>query len=118
LLAACEDICGSVSLRSAVIRIIFLPPNIPASLFPFRVFSTANQRTSVTNADGTYWIYQYDSLGQVTRGLKYFSDNSIVPGQQFDYTFDDIGNRKTAKTGGDENGANSGLLPTPSPPTV
>jgi RHS repeat-associated protein len=68
--------------------------------------NTANQRTSLTNADGSYWLYQYDALGQVTRGAKYFSDNSIVPGQQFDYTFDDIGNRKTAKTGGDENGAN------------
>ncbi|MDR3564762.1 MAG: hypothetical protein P4N59_25485, partial [Negativicutes bacterium] len=32
--------------------------------------------------------YQYDSLGQVTNGVKYFYDNTLVPGQQFNYTFD------------------------------
>ncbi len=34
-------------------------------------------------------------MGQVTSGRKYWSDNTAVAGQQFDYTFDDIGNRKT-----------------------
>ncbi|HEX3799931.1 MAG TPA: RHS repeat domain-containing protein [Verrucomicrobiae bacterium] len=29
-------------------------------------YNQAKQRTSVTNADGTYWVYQYDALGQVT----------------------------------------------------
>lgn len=52
------------------------------------------------------WLYEYDSLGQVKRGAKYFSDGNPVPGQQFEYGFDDIGNRKTTKAGGDENGAN------------
>lgn len=56
-------------------------------------YSTANQRTSVTNVDGSYWIYQYDTMGQVTSGKKYWSDGSTVAGQQFDYAFDDIGNR-------------------------
>ena len=69
-------------------------------------YNSANQRTGVTNADGSYWVYTYDALGQVQRGAKYFADNTIVPGQQFDYTFDDIGNRKTAKTGGDQIGQN------------
>ena len=69
-------------------------------------YNSANQRTGVTKADGSYWVYTDDALGQVQRGAKYFADNTIVPGQQFDYTFDDIGNRKTAKTGGDQNGQN------------
>ena len=59
------------------------------------VYNSANQHTSVTNVDGSYWIYSYDSMGQVTSGKKYWSDGSTVAGQQFDYTFDDIGNRKT-----------------------
>ncbi len=34
-------------------------------------------------------------MPQVTSGKKYWSDNTPVAGQQFDYSFDDIGNRKT-----------------------
>jgi len=69
-------------------------------------YNSANQRTSMTNADGTYWIYQYDSLGQVTSGIKYWSDGSVVAGQQFGYAFDNIGNRTTSSAGGDQFGAN------------
>lgn len=66
----------------------------------------ANQRTSVTNVDNSYWVYQYDSLGQVTSGKKYWSDGTPVAGQQFTYKFDDIGNRTNAAFGGDQTGAN------------
>ncbi len=69
-------------------------------------YSAANQRTAVTNSDGSLWLYQYDSLGQVTSGKKYWSDGTPVAGQQFGYTFDDIGNRTQTQAGGDQNGAN------------
>jgi RHS repeat-associated protein len=46
----------------------------------------------------TYWIYSYDALGQVVGGHRYWADGTPVDGQQFDYAFDDIGNRVT--TGG------------------
>ncbi len=69
-------------------------------------YGAANERSSVTNADNSRWVYQYDNLGQVTSGRKYWSDGTPVAGEQFDYTFDDIGNRKTAATGGDQWGAN------------
>ena len=68
------------------------------------VNNTADQRTSITNVDGSRWAYSYDALGQVTSGKKYWSDGTPVLGQQFEYTFDHIGNRKTAVTGGDELG--------------
>jgi RHS repeat-associated protein len=68
--------------------------------------NSANQRTSVTNADSSYWVYQYDSLGQVKSGKKYWSDNTPVAGQQLEYTFDDIGNRTQTKAGGDGAGSN------------
>jgi hypothetical protein len=38
----------------------------------------------------------YDQLGQVTSGKKHFSDGIPVSGRQFEYSFDDIGNRKFA----------------------
>jgi RHS repeat-associated protein len=69
-------------------------------------YNTANQRTKNTLADGSYWIYQFDSLGQVTNGVKHFYDGTLVPGQQFGYLFDDIGNRNKTMAGGDSAGAN------------
>ena len=69
-------------------------------------YNSANQRIRNNLADGSYWIYGYDSLGQVTSGCKYFSDGTPVAGQQFDYTFDTIGNRTQTQTGGDQNGMN------------
>ncbi len=72
--------------------------------------NSANQRTAITNFGGTSsesptkWLYTYDSLGQVTSGSKRWSDGSVVLGQQFEYTFDDIGNRKTTVSGGDAGG--------------
>jgi RHS repeat-associated protein len=65
-----------------------------------------NQRERVTEADGSYWRYEYDSLGQVKAGKKYWSDGTPVAGQQFGYTHDNIGNRTATQAGGDENGAN------------
>jgi RHS repeat-associated protein len=67
-------------------------------------YNDANQRTRATHADGSYWHYEYDSLGQVTSGRKFWRDGTPVAGQQFDYTFDDIGNRKQTKAGGDQTG--------------
>lgn len=69
-------------------------------------YDSANQRTRRSEADGSYWLYNYDALGQVVSGHKYWSDQTPVAGQQFDYGFDDIGNRKSTKAGGDQNGWN------------
>jgi RHS repeat-associated protein len=68
-------------------------------------YNNANQRIRSTLADGSYWLYEYDSLGQVRSGRKYWSDQTPVAGQQFEYTHDDIGNRTQTKSGGDQSGA-------------
>jgi len=69
-------------------------------------YNDANQRTRAQLGDGSYWIYEYDKLGQVISGKRYWADGTLVPGQQHEYAFDDIGNRTTAKTGGDASGQN------------
>src|SRR5438093_12147489 len=69
-------------------------------------YNSASQRTRATAQDSSYWSYQYDALGQVISGKKFWSDGAPVEGQQFEYAFDDIGNRKSTKTGGDSTGAN------------
>ncbi|MGI8967452.1 MAG: hypothetical protein ACR2H1_15395 [Limisphaerales bacterium] len=56
-------------------------------------YNAANQRTRATLGDGSYWLYQYDELGQVTGGKKYWSDGTLVAGEQMEYGFDQIGNR-------------------------
>ena len=55
--------------------------------------------------DGSFWIYEYDALGQVKSGKRYWSNWTPVAGQQFEYAFDDIGNRTSTKAGGDSAGA-------------
>jgi RHS repeat-associated protein len=69
-------------------------------------YNSANQRTQDKLADGSYWVYNYDSLGQVISGHKYFRDGTPMPGQQFDYGFDTIGNRTQTRAGGDQTGGN------------
>ena len=69
-------------------------------------YNLANQRTLNAFADGSHWAYQYDALGQVTSGKRYWADGTAVAGEQFGYAYDNIGNRLTAAFGGDTNGLN------------
>ena len=69
-------------------------------------YNLANQRTRNSLADGSYWVYGYDWLGQATNACKYFADGTRVPGQQFHYRFDTIGNRIQTGNGGDASGEN------------
>lgn len=63
-------------------------------------YNDADQRTRVDREDGSHWEIGYDNLGQVISGKRYWSSKIPVEGQQFDYTFDDIGNRtETTRNG-------------------
>ncbi|MDR3411032.1 MAG: hypothetical protein P4L87_08845 [Formivibrio sp.] len=77
----------------------------PVASFNYQ-YNSANQRTQVTNADRSAWVYQYDRLGQVVSGKKYWANGTPVAGQQFTYNFDDIGNRQATASGGDASGNN------------
>ncbi len=72
-------------------------------------YDPVSQRTRATLSDGSYWLYTYDALGQVTSGKRFWQDGTPVAGQQFEYAFDDIGNRTATKVGGDASG--TGLRP-------
>jgi RHS repeat-associated protein len=63
-------------------------------------YNSANQRTRVTREDNAYWNWTYDWLGQVTSAKKYLDGAVPALGQDYTWTFDDIGNRKTATTNG------------------
>ncbi len=57
-------------------------------------YNAANQRTGAQlTENGDHWVYAYDALGQVISGRKYTATQEPIAGCQFEYRFDDIGNR-------------------------
>jgi RHS repeat-associated protein len=60
------------------------------------LYNGANQRTRANREDGSYWDYAYDTLGQINNAVKRRSDGAARLGQTFAYTYDDIGNRRSA----------------------
>ena len=50
----------------------------------------------ITLDGGAYWDYGYDAMGQVTSGVKKDSVGTALPGYNFGYGFDSIGNRESA----------------------
>jgi YD repeat-containing protein len=44
-------------------------------------YNDANQRTRVNMDDGSFWLYEYDSLGQLVSGKRFWSDWIPVAGQ-------------------------------------
>ncbi|HBC89086.1 MAG TPA: hypothetical protein DCZ94_19275 [Lentisphaeria bacterium] len=73
----------------------------PASTMSYSyVYNNSDQRSRVNLSDGSYWVYKYDQYGQVVGAHKYSAAGVAVPGQQFDYAFDTIGNRKVEKRNG------------------
>jgi hypothetical protein len=80
-----------------LLSVVSAPSAASAVSFSYQ-YNSANQRRLATLENGAYWNYTYDSLGQVISGRKCWADGTPVDGQQFEYTFDDIGNR--ISTGG------------------
>jgi RHS repeat-associated protein len=72
-------------------------------------YNSANQWIVAQMKDSATWNYGYDSLGQVNSSKKRFADGVWVPGEQWEYVQDDIGNRTSIKTGGDSTGASAAL---------
>ncbi len=69
-------------------------------------YNNLNQRIKTTREDGSYWSYLYNDRGELTSGKKYWSDATLVAGQQNEYVYDNLGNRTSTKAGGDSAGAN------------
>jgi RHS repeat-associated protein len=93
----------SFDMLNRLTSIVSRTNSVAVSSFGY-AYNAANQRTLVTNADSSVWNFGYDSLGQVTSGRKYWGDSAPVAGQQFGYSFDDIGNRTQTQAGGNELG--------------
>ncbi len=71
------------------------PSSSSASSFNY-AYNAANQRVRATREDSSYWAYGYDTLGQVTSGKKHRVDATVINGLDYEWIFDDIGNRRSA----------------------
>ncbi len=65
-------------------------------------YNNLNQRTRVNREDGSYWLYFYNDRGELISGKKYWADNSPVWGAQTENSYDTVGNRIYAKSGGNQ----------------
>jgi len=63
-------------------------------------YNNAGERSQMTQEDGSYWAYGYDGREEVTSGTKNLSGGAPVPGYQFGYGFDGIGNRLSTTANG------------------
>ena len=54
-------------------------PSLASPSYTYQ-YKDANRRVRMTLADGSYWLYEYDALGQVKTGKRYWSDNAPVTG--------------------------------------
>ncbi|MBK8856136.1 MAG: RHS repeat-associated core domain-containing protein [Opitutaceae bacterium] len=86
--------------------------NAPASALSAAGFAytynSANQRIRNGRENGAYWTYGYDALGQVSVAGKKLPGGEDVPAHSFAYTYDDIGNRRSAS----RNAASAALMAT------
>jgi RHS repeat-associated protein len=69
-------------------------------------FDELNRRTNATLSDGSKWDYGYNGRNEVTAGKKKLPSGVFAGGHQFEYNYDDIGNRTVVRFGGDAAGAN------------
>ena len=69
-------------------------------------YDRLDRRTQAILGDGSLWSYGYDDRDEVVSGKHYWADWAPMAGQQFEYGYDNIGNRSVARTGGDQNGNN------------
>jgi len=67
-------------------------------------YNSANQRLLRTDGDSSSWRYEYDNKGQVTVAKHSSPYAELIPGQQFEFDYDDVGSRLNAREGGDQNG--------------
>jgi YD repeat-containing protein len=69
-------------------------------------YDALNRRIRAALEEGSAWYYEYNDRDEIVSARHAWSDFTPVTGQQFEYSYDPVGNRTTAKSGGDVNGAN------------
>jgi len=74
------------------------------------VYDSSDRRTKVTEEDGSHWNFTYDQYGQVASGRKLTDSNTPIPGNYFQFSYDDIGNFKGENRNGNIFGYSANYL--------
>ena len=62
-------------------------------------YDTANRRATARREDGAKWTYGYNTRSEVTAAAKSLEDATSIPGLEFGYNYDGMGNRLAASKG-------------------
>ena len=92
-----------VANSRTLVNVINIAPQT-VSAFTY-AYDALHRRIRAELEDGSRWNYDYNDRNEVTAGRRSWNDWTPVAGQQFEYAFDNIGNRTTAKSGGNASGA-------------
>lgn len=68
------------------------------------VYDALDRRRIALREDLSTWQYDYNNRDELTRGGRFWSDSYPVAGQQFEYNYDNIGNRVQTAEGGNSSG--------------
>lgn len=66
-------------------------------------YDSSGRRDDARREDGSWWDYNYNDRSEVTGATKKTSADATIPGQDYGYVYDEIGNRKTATYGSGSN---------------
>lgn len=77
-------------------------------------YDTLNRRNLITREDGSFWDIGYNTRSEVTaaKQRRGAGSSNYLPGRQFTYAYDNLGNRTTAKSGGVTSGSEASLRTT------
>lgn len=62
-------------------------------------YDAANRRVTARREDGAKWTYGYNTRSEVTAAAKRLEDATAIPGLEFGYSYDGLGNRLAASKG-------------------
>ncbi|MBB5351244.1 hypothetical protein HNR46_001478, partial [Haloferula luteola] len=74
-------------------------------------YDAAGRRELTRREDGTWWTYGYNTRSEVTAAAKHATTSALVPGLEFSYSYDGMGNRTNSSAGSGSGMAIRGFTP-------
>lgn len=103
-----QSVGKNVDLSGALVGVVTrTPTSTGAGGIAFSsgyVLDSAGRRKRAGREDGSYWEYDYNARSELVGARKRLLGGALAPGMQFEYQYDEIGNREESKSGGDASG--------------
>ena len=79
---------------------------LPTASHSTELYDALHRRKIVKSQDSTTWEYTYNDRSELLTGVRKLPTAQPLAGQQYAYTYDNLGNTTQKQTGGDSAGAN------------